>query len=170
MGETAQTPMKGAVSEAINEQIKHEFESAYIYLSMAASFEEASLPGMARWMRHQSEEELEHGKKFMNFLLDRGEHVRLLGIDQPPDSFRTPLDAFEQALEHEKFITGRIHELYELAVRENDYPAQVLLQWFIEEQVEEEQMTSEIVDRLRLAGDDGSAILLLDRELGERGE
>jgi ferritin len=168
MSEAAQTPMKSGISEAMNEQIKHEFDSAYIYLAMATSFEEASLPGFASWMKHQAEEELEHGKKFIDFLLDRGEHVRLLGIDQPPDAFRTPLDAFEQALEHERSITAKIHELYGMALKENDYPAQVFLNWFVEEQVEEEQAAAEIVDRLRLAGDDASALLLLDRELGAR--
>lgn len=170
MSETKQTPVKGALSEAINEQIKHEFDSAYVYLAMATSFEEASLPGFASWMRQQSEEEVEHGKKFLNFLIDRGEHVRLLGIDQPPDSFREPLDVFEQALEHERFITAKIHGLYEMAVEERDYPAQVLLNWFVEEQVEEEQAAAAAVDRLRLAGDDGPALLQLDREFGQRGE
>ena len=168
MTDTTQTPMKGTVREAINEQIKHEFDSAYLYLAMAVSFEESSLPGFAGWMYRQSEEETQHGRKFLKFLLDRGEHVQLLPLDQPPDSFRNALDAFEQALEHEKFITSRIHGLYELATRENDYPAQVLLNWFVEEQVEEEQTTSAIVDRLKLAGDEGAALLMLDGELARR--
>src|SRR5918997_5797836 len=139
MSESAQTPMKGAVRDAIGEQIKHEFYSAYLYLSMAGSFEAASLPGFAHWMRKQSEEEREHAMKFFDFLLDRGERVQLRAIDQPPYSFRSPLDTFEQALEHEKEITSRIHALYDLAVQENDYPAQDLLNWFDEEQVEEEK-------------------------------
>jgi ferritin len=168
MSESAQTPMKGAVREAMNEQIKHELYSAYLYLSMAGSFEVANLPGFAHWMRKQSEEEWEHAMKIFDFLLDRGERVQLQAIDQPPSAFRSSLDTFEQALEHEKEITSCIHELYDLAVRESDYPAQVLLNWFVAEQVEEEKDATEIVERLRIAGEEGAAILLLDSELGER--
>jgi ferritin len=168
MSESAQTPMKGAVKDAINEQIKHEFYSAYLYLSMAGSFEVANLPGFAHWMYKQSEEEREHAMKLFNYLLDRGEHVQLLPIEQPPNAFRSPLDTFEQALEHEKDITARIHRLYGLSVQEDDYPAQVMLNWFVAEQVEEEKSASEIVERLRMAGDDDAALLLLDKELGER--
>jgi ferritin len=165
---STQTSMKDAVREAISEQIKHEFYSAYLYLSMAGSFEAASLPGFANWMRKQSEEEREHGMKFFDFLLDRGERVQLQVIDQPPYSFRSPLDTFEQALEHEKEITGHIHELYELAAQEKDYPAQVLLNWFVTEQVEEEKSATEIVEKLRMAGENSTALLLLDKEMGDR--
>ena len=168
MSEGAQTPMKGEVRDAIGEQIKHEFYSSYLYLSMAGSFEVANLPGFAHWMREQSEEEREHAMKFFEFLLDRGEQVQLQGIDQPPYAFRSPLDAFEQALEHEKEITAHIHRLYDLSVQENDYPAQVLLNWFVTEQVEEEKAAAEIVERLRMAGEDNAALLLLDKETGER--
>ena len=168
MSEGAQTPMKGAVRDAINEQIKHEFYSAYVYLSMAGSFEVANLPGFGHWMREQYEEETGHALKFFDFLLDRGESVQLLPLEGPPHAFRSPLDTFEQALEHEKEITSRIHELYDLSVQEGDYPAQVLLNWFVTEQVEEEKVATEIVERLRMADDDSAALLLLDRELGER--
>jgi ferritin len=168
VNENAQTPMKGAVRDAMSEQIKHEFYSAYLYLSMAGSFEMANLPGFSRWMRKQSKEESEHAMRLFDFLLDRGEHVQLLPVDQPPSAFRSPLDTFEQALEHEKEITSHIHRLYELAVQESDYPAQVLLNWFVEEQVEEEKAATGVVERLKLAGDDGAALLLLDKELGER--
>jgi ferritin len=168
MSERAQTPIKSEVSDALNEQIKHEFYSSYLYLSMAGSFEVAELPGFARWMRQQSEEEREHAMKFFDFLLDRGEHVQLQAIDQPPYAFRSPLDTFEQALEHEKEITSRIHQLYELSLQKNDYPAQVFLHWFVTEQVEEEKTATEVVERLRMAGEDGAALLLLDKELGER--
>ena len=168
MSEGAQTPMKGAVRDAINEQIKHEFYSAYMYLSMAGSFGVANLPGFGHWMRKQYEEETGHALKFFDFLLDRGESVQLLPLEGPPHAFRSPLDTFEQALEHEKEITSRIHELYDLSVQEGDYPAQVLLNWFVTEQVEEEKVATEIVERLRMADDDSAALLLLDRELGER--
>ena len=169
MSESAQTPMKGAVRDAVGGQIKHEFYSAYLYLSMAGSFEVANLTGFAHWMREQSREELEHAMKFFDFLLDRGEHVQLRAIEEPPYAFRSPLDTFEQALEHEKEITARINNLYELAVRENDYPAQILLSWFVTEQVEEEKNATDIVERLRMAGEDSAALLLLDSELGKRG-
>jgi ferritin len=168
MSENAQTAMKSEVRDALNEQIKHELYSFYLYLSMAGSFETADLPGFAHWMREQSEEEREHAMKFFDFLLDRGEHVQLQAIDQPPYAFRSPLDTFEQALEHEKEITSRIHRLYELSIQENDYPTQVFLNWFVKEQVEEEKAATEIVERLRMAGEDGAALLLLDKELGER--
>jgi ferritin len=163
-----QTPMKSAVRDAMGEQIKHELYSAYLYLSMAGAFEMANLTGFAHWMRQQSREELEHAMKFFDFLLDRGERVDLQDIEAPPYAFRSPLDTFEQALEHEKEITGRINELYELSVRVNDYPTQVFLNWFVTEQVEEEKSASDIVERLRLAGEDGAALLLLDSQLGGR--
>ncbi len=166
MSEGAQTPMKGAVSDAMGEQIRYEFYAAYLYLSMAGSFETANLSGFAHWMRAQAREEQEHALKFFDFLLDRGEEVRLRSIEEPPYAFRSPLDTFEQALEHEKQVTSLIHDLYDLAVRENDYPAQVFLNWFVSEQVEEEKSATEIVERLRMAGEDGPALLLLDREMG----
>ncbi|ABG05692.1 Ferritin and Dps [Rubrobacter xylanophilus DSM 9941] len=168
MTESAQTPMKTAVRDAIEEQVGREFYAAYLYLSMAGSFEVANLPGFAHWMREQSKEELEHAMKFFDFLLDRGERVQLPALDSPPAAFRSPLDAFEQALEHEKRVTASIHSIYDLAVREGDYPAQVLLNWFVEEQVEEEKVTSEAVERLRMAGEDNAAILMLDAEMGRR--
>ena len=168
MSESTQTSMKDVIRDAINEQIKHEQYSAHLYLSMAGSFEVANLSGFAHWMRQQSEEERQHAMKFFDFLLDRGEHVELQAIDQPPYTFRSPLDTFEQALEHEKDITSRIHDLYELATEEKDYPAQVLLNWFVSEQVEEEKSATEIVERLRIAGEDSAALLLLDGDLQSR--
>ena len=168
MSESAQTPMKSAVRDAMGEQIKHELYSAYLYLSMAGSFEVANLAGFAHWMRQQSREELEHAMKIFDFILDRGEHVELQAIEAPPYAFRSPLDTFEQALEHEKEITTRINDLYELSVRENDYPAQVFLSWFVTEQVEEEKSATDVVERLRMAGEDNAALLLLDSELGKR--
>ena len=167
MSESAQTPMKSAVRDAMGEQIKHELYSAYLYLSMAGSFEVANLTGFAHWMRQQSRQELEHAMKFLDFILDRGEHVELQAIEAPPYAFRSPLDTFEQALEHEKEITARINDLYELSVRENDYPAVVFLSWFVTEQVDEEKDATKIVERLRMAGEDGAALLLLDDELGK---
>jgi ferritin len=168
MNHNTQTPMRGAVRDAIGEQVGREFYAAYLYLSMAGYFETASLTGFAYWMRKQYEEETQHALKLFDSLLDRGERVQLPSVDQPPSSFRSPLDAFEQALEHEKEVTSHIHELYDLAMQEKDYPAKVLLDWFVQEQVEEEKAATEIVERLTMAGEDGAALLMLDKELGER--
>lgn len=157
-----------AVQNAINEQIRNEFFSAYLYLSMSGYFEARNLPGFAHWMHVQYEEELEHALKFFDFVHDRGGRVTLYAIDQPPSDFQSPLDVFQRALAHEQKVTGLINNLYALAVKENDYPAQVLLQWFITEQVEEEKSATHIVEQLKLIGDNGSALLLLDRELAQR--
>lgn len=168
MSDSVQTPIKGAVKSGIEEQIGREFYAGYLYLSMAGSFEAASLTGFAHWMRGQAQEERDHAMKLFDFLLDRGERVELQSIDAPPSSFRSALDTFEQALEHEKEVTSHINDLYELADKEQDHPARLLLNWYVEEQVEEEKTASEIVDRLTMAGDDTAAILMLDREIGER--
>lgn len=156
------------VRDAINEQIKNEVFSAYLYLSMSGYFEAANLPGFAKWMRVQYEEELQHALKFFDFVHDRGGRVKLAAIDQPMSDFQSPLDVFQHALAHEQKVTGMIDNLYGLAVKENDYPAQVLLQWFISEQVEEEKNADLIVEQLKLIGDNGNGLLILDRELGTR--
>lgn len=156
------------VQEALNGQIKNELDSAYLYLAMAAHFESANLPGFARWMRLQSREEVSHALRIFDFIHERGGRVTLQALDRPPAEFQSPLDAFQKVLEHERKITETIHRLYELAAREDDYPTQVMLQWFITEQVEEERSAGEVVEKLRMIGDQGAALLMLDRELGER--
>jgi ferritin len=160
--------IRDTVQATINEQIKHELQSAYLYLSAAGYFESINLSGAAHWMRVQSREEVGHAMRFFAFLHDRGGRVILQALDQPPSDFDSPLDAFAQAREHEQQVTAQIHQLYALAVQEQDYPAQVLLQWFISEQVEEEKNASRIVEELKMIGDSSSALLLLDRELGAR--
>ncbi len=157
-----------AVQEALNAQIKHEFDSAYIYLSMAAYCESANLPGCAHWLSVQAGEEVEHAMKFYAFIHDRGGRVQLRALDQPPTDFGSVLGVFEGALAHERKISGLINHLYGLAAREQDYASQAFLQWFVTEQVEEEKITSQVVERLKLAGDAKHALLLIDRELGER--
>ena len=157
------------VQNAINDQIKHEFYSSYLYLAMSAYFETLSLPGFASWMRVQSQEEHEHAMKFFDFLNDRGGTVELQALDQPPGEFQSPLDVFEQSLGHERKVTALINKLYELALKENDYATQTLLQWFITEQVEEEKNAGQIVEQLKMTGGEPSALLLLDRELAGRG-
>ena len=158
-----------AMQNAINEQIKDELYSAYLYLSMAAYFEATSLPGFASWMRMQSQEEVEHAMKFFDFINERGGRVELQAIEGPTVEFESPLAVFEATYEHEQKVTALIHNLYEVALEENDYAAQVMLHWFIEEQVEEETNASQIVATLERIGDKGQGLIMLDRELGRRG-
>ena len=136
------------MERAINRQIKAEFYSAYLYLAMAAHAESAGLSGFAHWMKVQSQEEIEHGMKFFKYVNERGGRVVLEAIDRPPEEFESPLDLFEKTLEHEQHVTALIHELYALAVEQNDYATQVLLHWFIQEQVEEEDNATQLVETL----------------------
>lgn len=157
-----------AVEDAMNEQIKNEFFSAYQYLSMAAYCESENLSGFAQWMRTQAQEETEHAMKIYNFILDRNGRVVLQGIEGPVVEFGSPLEVFEQALEHEQSVTAMINDLYALSLRENDYASQTFLQWFVTEQVEEEKNAGDVLDTLKMIGDKSEALFLLDRELGQR--
>lgn len=157
-----------AMQDAINEQIKKEFASAYLYLAMSAHCEAVNLPGCAHWLRIQSQEEVGHGMKLFGLVNDRGGRVTLHAIEQPPAKFKSLLDIFEQTLEHERKVTESIHKLYALAVRESDYPTQAMLQWFITEQVEEEKRAHQLVEELKLAGHEGAALLFFDRQLAAR--
>jgi ferritin len=159
-----------AMQDAINEQINKELYSSYLYLSMAAHFEAKNLPGFAKWMRVQEGEERGHAMKLYDFLLDRGGHVLLKAVDAPESDWKTSLDLFKQVAEHEAKVTASINALYELSLKEKDYPAQVMLQWFITEQVEEEKNAGEIVQQLELIDARGTAVLMLDHRLGKRGE
>lgn len=159
-----------AVQDAMNEQIRAEFFSAYQYLSMAGYCESENLPGFAHWMRAQSREELQHAMKFYDFVLERNGRVTLLPIDAPTVEFGSPLEVFERALEHERKVTGMINALYGLAAGENDYASQTFLQWFVTEQVEEEKNAGDVVETLKMVGDSTEALFLLDRELGRRRE
>ena len=156
------------VQKAIGEQINDEFYSAYLYLSMSAYCGTLNLLGFAHWMRLQSQEEVTHAMKLFDFVHDRGGHVVLKAIDQPPAKFKSPLDVMDQALAHERQVTAMIHKLYEFATKQKDYATLAQLQWFLLEQVEEEKNASEIVQQLKLAGNQGPALLLLDRQLGGR--
>ncbi|MBW8056804.1 MAG: ferritin [candidate division NC10 bacterium] len=156
------------LQDAINDQIKDEFYAAYLYLAMSAHFETVHLPGCARWMRGQSQEEASHAMKLFEFVHERGGRVVLHAIKQPPANFKSPLDAFQQALEHERGVTRMIHRLYELAAKENDYATQIMLQWFITEQVEEERSAGDIVEQLKMVGDQSVALFMLDKQLGAR--
>ncbi len=160
--------MKKKVQDAINKQIGIELQSAYAYLGMAARMDLLSFPGMAQWLRSQWEEEIIHATKFMDFMLQRDAEVELGGLKKPTVNFDTPLKAFELVLKHEQSVTKSIHALYDLAVKETDFPLQSLLQWYIDEQVEEEDSARQAIDALRLAGDSGPGLLMIDREMGKR--
>ena len=157
-----------ALRDEINAQIKYELYSAYMYLAMSAWCSDRNLDGFARWMRLQAQEEVAHAMRFYEYLLERGARVELQAIDEPPKDFAAPLAVMEKSLEHEKFVSSRIHGLYELAQKEGDYPAQVMLQWFITEQVEEENTAGTLVAQLKMAGDSPAALLVFDRQLASR--
>jgi ferritin len=160
--------MNQKIEQAFNEQINEELFSSYIYLAMAAHFETMNLEGFTNWMKLQAQEELQHAMRLFDHINRRGGRVVLKAIGEPPVDFGTPLEVFEKALAHEQHITGCIHRLYDLAREEKDYPAQIELQWFIDEQVEEEENTGRVVDLLRMAGENQTALLMLDRELAQR--
>ncbi|MBN2385881.1 MAG: ferritin [Anaerolineales bacterium] len=158
------------MQDAINEQINKEFFSAYLYLSMAADFEDKNLPGFAKWLRMQADEEREHGMKFFDHLVERGGRVELKAIDAPQKEWKSNLEAFLEVQAHEAKVTASINALYELALAEKDYPAQVLLHWFISEQVEEEANAAAIVAQLEMVDAHGTAVLMIDKTLGKRSE
>jgi ferritin len=154
--------------KAMNDQIKNELESYYIYLSMAAYFESVSLDGMGHWMRCQAHEEMIHTMKFFSHVIDRGGKVVLQDLKQLKTQWSSPLEAFQDAYEHEKFISGKINELTTIAREERDYASEPLLAWFSDEQVEEEANANKIADQLEMIGSDKSGLLMLDRELAVR--
>ena len=157
------------MQDAINDQINKELYSSYLYLSMAAYFEDKNLSGFAHWMRVQEVEEREHAMKFYDFILERGGRVMLTAIDTPKTEWKSTLEVAEEVAAHEAKVTASIYALYETALKEKDYPAQVMLQWFISEQVEEEKNAAEIVANLKLIEERGTAVFVLDHQLGKRG-
>jgi ferritin len=154
--------------DAMNEQINHELESYYIYLSMVAYFHSENLDGMAHWMRCQAHEEMIHAMKFFDHIIDRGGKVTLLNIKQLKTAWKSPLEAWQDTLEHEKFITSKIHDLVKLSRKENDIASDSMLTWFSKEQVEEESNAEKILRQMDMIGDSKQGIFLLDRELGVR--
>ena len=156
------------LQDAINEQINSEFYAAHLYLSMAAFCDTRSLGGFAHWLKLQYNEELSHAMKLFDFITDRGGRVMLQSIEQPPVEFESIGAIMRLALEHEQMVTAKIDTLYELALDERDYSAHVLLEWFVDEQVEEEKSLTEIIDHLEMVGNDGTGLLLLDARLGAR--
>jgi len=156
------------MQDAMNEQIKHELESAYLYLSMVAYFHSESLDGMAQWMTVQAQEELAHAMKFFNHIDERDGRGELKALSQPQKEWASPLEAYKAAYNHERFITDKINDLVKLAAEEKDHAAGIMLQWFVTEQVEEESSTLKVVDLLERIGDSGHGLIMADRELGTR--
>ena len=160
--------MPDGLAKAFNDQITMELASSIAYLQMSAHFEAENLIGMAAWMRLQADEEKAHADRFIEFVLDRGNTVAIGSIDAPPSSFGGVAEVFQSALAQEQTVTKAIHDLYRLASDLDDLASFPLLQWFINEQNEEEATVETILERIRLAGTESSAVLLLDNELGTR--
>lgn len=156
------------MAAAINEQINRELFSEYLYISMQAWFADQNLDGMANWMDAQGKEERFHAMKFFNYLLERGAKVKLKAIADPTIEFDNPLKAFKMALDHERFISKSINDLMDLAIKENDHATRSFLQWYIDEQVEEEASVDRIVNMLKMVGEQGHGIMMIDRELAQR--
>ncbi len=156
------------MQDALNGQLNAELYSAYLYVSMAAYFESANLPGFANWMRVQAQEEVAHTDKFYTYINERGGRVILRPIDGPPAEWDSPLAVFEAAYAHEQKVTGLIGDLVNLAASENDHATNICLQWFVTEQVEEEASADEVVQKLKLVGDVAGGLYMLDREMGQR--
>ena len=156
------------IQKAFDTQIKDELESAYLYLSMSSYCNAESLFGFGKWLRMQAQEELGHGMKLFDYVHHRGGHVALQGIEEPKADFKNMQELFKIVLEHEQKVTGRIHKLYEMSTKENDYASEIELQWFITEQVEEEQNATTIVEQLKMIGDNKAALLMMDKEMAGR--
>ncbi len=156
------------MEEALNEQINREMYSSYLYLSMAAYSSTIGMPGFAHWFRVQVEEENIHAMKLFDYINNQGGRVRLKEIKEPPMEFGTPMKMFQQTLKHEKFITGSINELMDLASAEKDETTASFLQWYVEEQVEEEENDNEIIDKLKSFEENKSTLAEIDAELAKR--
>lgn len=157
-----------SMQAALTEQLNHEFYSAYLYLALSASCSNAEFNGAATWLETQYEEEIQHATKIYRYLIDLGVPVVLAQIAAPPSSFGALLEVFEYALEHEQSMTSRLNDLSDQALSEKDHATYNLLQWFVNEQVEEEATVGAIIAKLRLVGDDGYGLLMIDNELGTR--
>ncbi|HDZ22827.1 hypothetical protein LCGC14_0401940 [marine sediment metagenome] len=160
--------LKKKIQTAFNKQLNAEVYSAYLYWSMSAHFESLNLKGFASWMRIQALEEMTHAEKFFNFINERSGRVQLTAIEGPPTEWDSPLAIFQATYTHEVKVSGMINKLADLAVAESDHASQVFLQWFVNEQVEEESSADAAVQRLKLAADAPGALFLIDQELGQR--
>ena len=156
------------MQDALNGQMNAELYSAYLYLAMAAYYEDTDLPGFANWMRVQAQEEMTHAMKFYDYLVQRGARVVLDTIEKPPFEWESPLNVSEHVLEHEKKVTGLINDLVNLAMEEKDHATNNFLQWYVAEQVEEEESVGAVLQKVKLAADSSSGLLMVDSELAQR--
>ena len=159
--------LKKTVLKALNDQINAELYSAYMYLGMSAWCEDRNLPGFAAWMRKQFEEEQKHALKIFDYVLEQNEAVQLAGIDQPPATYKTLQEVWEKTYAHEQHVTSLIHQVYALAEKEHDYATKGLMQWYVGEQVEEEQQASRILEQVKMVGTNSSAVFFLDRHVSK---
>jgi ferritin len=160
--------MKEAMVNALNAQVNAEFYSSYFYLGMESYFQSLSLNGFAAWMRAQVQEEMFHGMKMYDYIHERGGKAVLEAIERPEQTWASPLACFEQVLAHEQKVTALINNLMDVAIENRDHAGKFFLDWFVGEQVEEESTVGAVVDKLRLIGDNSSALFLLDAELAKR--
>lgn len=156
------------MQEALNDQVNAELYSAYLYLAMAAYFESLRLSGFANWMRAQTKEETTHAMKIYDFICEQGGRVVLKSIAQPPDQWQSPLHAFEAAQKHERKVTAMINDLVKLASQEKEQTTSTFLQWFVDEQVEEESSVGQVVGKLKAAQKTPDGLKLIDQEMGKR--
>jgi len=156
------------IQQALNEQINAELYSSYLYLAMQAYFESINLAGFANWMKAQTQEELMHAIKIYDFVNERNSRVILKAIDKPPTEWKSPLDVFEQVFKHEQKVTALINNLVNLAADEKDHATASFLQWFVNEQVEEEASADAVLQQLKLMQDAPGGLFMLDRELAQR--
>jgi len=156
------------IEKALNAQVNAELYSAYLYLSMESYFQSLNLSGFANWMRVQTQEEVSHAMKIYDFVNERGGRALLKGIEGPRTEWKSPLAAFEAAYAHEQKVTGLINDLVDLAIKEKDHATNNFLQWFVNEQVEEEASADAIVQQLKMMEKAPGGMFMLDRELGRR--
>lgn len=156
------------VSEALNQQINNEFQAAYLYLSMSSYCEDRNLSGVAHWLRMQSQEELTHGMKIYNYLNDMESNAKMLAIPQPKTEFKSIIEVFEEALASEKKVASDLSAIASLAMEKKDQLTYSFLKWFLDEQIEEISSVGGILEKVKLIGDNGHGILMLDSELGGR--
>ncbi len=162
--------LPNGLEKALNEQINLELAAAYAYFGMAAYFEQTPFSGFAKWMKLQTDEELVHARKFFDYIAERNGRVTLKGLGEPKCDYKSPLEAFQASLAHERKVSAAICGLYELAQAEKDYPTLSLLKWFLDEQVEEEKTVSDFVAQLELVGQNHNGLYQIDKLAGKRGE
>jgi ferritin len=156
------------MESTINDQIRAEMYSSYLYLSMSAYFQSTNLSGFANWMKIQAQEEMVHAMKFYDYINERGGRVTLQAIEAPPKDWDSPLDVFNATLEHEQKVTSLINTLVDIAMEERDHATNIFLQWFVSEQVEEEDSANEMLNKIKLMGDAPGGMFMLDNEMGQR--